>query len=707
MADSQPVRKQDAGESADEELLREIREDYTYYRDFWRDNHNEMKTDLRFISGDPWEPDDRRNREDNNRPVLCPDELSQYQNATINNLRQNKRAIQVNPKGSGATDKDAERRSAIIKGIEYKSNAQGAYTNAFENQINCGMGFFRITTKVVDKKSGDQEPRIKDIENPLSVLLDPNAKEPDFSDMKRCFVMDILRKRDFGKQYPKAKMSSFAADDMSTAPDWFQGENILVAEYWRIDGYDPETGEGGKVTQYVTNGVEILSRTPWIGSWIPIISAMGKKVYVPHGSEMKRYYYSQIRLARGPQMMLAYGASHEAEVVGMLPRVPMMGYVGQFETDKEAWDSLNTIPRAYIQVDPVVDEGGGGVLPLPTRAQFGPDIAGYEAFNERWRRAIQAAMGITPLPTAAQRQNEKSGIALEKIQSQQAIGSFHFTDNFDRAIENCGRQLDELITLVMDTAREVTGRKADDTHDVMHVVPGGTPLPQAEPGQPPITGDDILDPKRGDFDVTISSGMSYQSQREQASDFVDTLIQNLDSLPLSPQSKATLLARAISLKDIGPIGDDLAKIIDPQGDGMPVPPQAQQMIAQLQQQLQLLQQANVQYQTKVSELEFEKKAGMVKGQNDIILKKMQIEADLAVAEIETKSQVLGERIEFVHDLVKQLIGQAHESGMAAQNAQQTQDLTAQQGQQQSDLQSQAQEADNGDQSDSSAQAGQG
>ena len=153
MSDSQPVRKQDAGESADEELLREIREDYTYYRDFWRDNHNEMKVDLRFISGDPWEPDDRRNREDNNRPVLCPDELSQYQNATINNLRQNKRAIQVNPKGSGATDKDAERRSAIIKGIEYKSNAQGAYTNAFENQINCGMGFFRVTTKVVDKKS--------------------------------------------------------------------------------------------------------------------------------------------------------------------------------------------------------------------------------------------------------------------------------------------------------------------------------------------------------------------------------------------------------------------------------------------------------------------------------------------------------------------------------------------------------------------------
>lgn len=687
MSDSQPVRKGDA-ESADDSLLRDIREDYTYFRDFWRDNHEEMKTDLRFISGDPWEPDDRRNREDNNRPVLCPDELSQYQNATINNLRQNKRAIKVNPKGSGATDKDAERRSAIIKGIEYKSNAQSAYTNAFENEINCGMGFFRVTTKIISKE-GEVEPRIKGIENPLSVLLDPNAKEPDFSDMKRCFVMDVLRKRDFEKNYPKAQKRSFAADDIAIAPDWFQGENILIAEYWRIDGYD-ENGEGGKVTQKITNGLEILETNEWPGSWIPIIAAMGKKVYVPRGSEMKRFYYSQIRLARGPQMMLAYIASQEAEEYGMAPRAPVMGYVGQFETDKDAWDNLNRVPRAYIQVDPVVDEGGSGILPPPTRSPFSPNASAYEIGFERWRRSVQSAMGITPLPTAAQRQNEKSGVALDKIQSQQAIGSFHFTDNFDRAIENCGRQLDELITKVMDTARQVTARKADDTHDLMHIVPTGQPMPAAEPGQSALGPDDVLDPQKGDFDVTISTGMSYQSQREEASAFVDLLIQELGELPLQPQQKATLLARAISLKDIGPIGDDLAKIIDPQGDGEPVPPQAQQMIQQLTQEAQLLHAACQKYQQQIQELEFEKKAGIVKNQGEFAVAKLKIEAQIAEAEINTKAQVMSERIEFVHDMVMQLVGQAHESGMAAQQASQQQDLQAQQADAQS--QQSAQEA---------------
>lgn len=708
--DSQPVRRSDAiAPDGQDALLTEIREDYVYFRDFWRDNHEEMKIDLRFIAGDPWEPRDRALREENNRPVLCPDELSQYQNATINNLRQNKRAIKVTPAGSEATDEDAQTRAAIIRDIEYKSNAQGAYTNAFENEINCGMGFFRLTTKVVNRENGNQEPRIKGIENPLSVLLDPNAKEPDFSDMKRCFVMDIMRKRDFIKQYPKAQKVSFAADDMTTAPDWFQGENILVAEYWRIDGYD-EDGQGGKVKQYITNGIEILSETDWLGSWIPIIAAMGQKVYKPVGSEMKRFYYSQIRRARGPQMMLAYGASQEAEVVGQMPRNPIIGFVGQFETDKAAWDSLNTVPRAYIQADPVTDETSGQILPIPQRMNQGPDISGYEAFNERWRRAIQSAMGQVSLPTAAQRQNEKSGVALDKIQNAQAVGSFHFTDNFDRALENGGRQLNELLTLVIDTPRQMSSRNPDETHNLIHIAPKGEGAPTLDGATgKPVEPGDVFDPAKGAFDVTISTGPSYQSQRDAASAFADTLLGELPNLPIPPQAKATLLALTIKLKDVGPIGDEIAKIVDPQGDGEPVPPQAQQLIQQLQQQLQALHTALGQAGVKINDLEFDKKAGITKNAGDMALQRLKIEGEVAVAEIQTKAQSEAERAEFVRDIVKQTMDQAHEAAMAEQGAdqqsqlqeqqgQQQSDLTAQQGQQQSDLQQQQQEAPSGEQS---------
>lgn len=683
--DSQPVRDDESrGSGNNDELLREIREDFTYFRDFWSDNHDEWKTDLRYVSGDPWDADARMEREDNNRPVLSPDELGQYLNATINNLRQNKRAIKVNPTGSGASDADAEKRSAIIKGIEYKSNAQSAYTNAFENAINCGMGFFRVTTKIISKEN-EVTPWIKIIENPLSVLLDPNAKEADFCDQKRCFVMDVMRKRDFAKKYPNAEKRSFEAEDVKAAPDWFQAENILVAEYWRIDDYD-ENGEGGKVTQYVTNGLEILETNEWPGSWIPIIPVTGKKMLVPRGSEIKIMYASMIRLARGPQKMLAYIASQEAEEFGMSPRAPFVGYVGQFETDADAWATANKVPRSFLQIDPMVDGATNQVLPLPSRPQFTPNAQAYEISKESWRRSIQASMGITPLPTAAQRQNEKSGVALDKIQSQQAIGSFHFTDNFDRAIENAGRQINELITKVMDTPRQVGVRNPDDSHSLMPIAPKGQMPPQQQ-GDQPVAADAAFDPTKGDFDVTISTGMSYQSQRAEASDFVDTLLGELPNLPIPPQAKATLLAKAITLKDIGPIGDEMAKIIDPQGDGDPVPPQAQQMIAHLQQQLQETGQAAQQLaqekQGKMWETQGKLQQIAAQSQADMALEDKKLLAQITIAEINTKAQNAADREADRRELEAQFHDQAHDVALQVQGAQQAQQAQEQAAQNQS------------------------
>jgi hypothetical protein len=39
-------------------------------------------------------------------------------------------------------------------------------------------------------------------------------------------------------------------------------------------------------------------------------------------------------------------------------------------------------------------------------------------------------MGITPLPTPAQRANQKSGVAFERIEKSERIGSFHFAAHY-------------------------------------------------------------------------------------------------------------------------------------------------------------------------------------------------------------------------------------------------------------------------------------
>lgn len=710
-----------AKSKTDEDLLKRIRDDFRYCQNYWREVRDEMTIDMRYVSGDPWDPSDRAEREDNDRVCANPDELSQYLKQANNNLRQNKRAIKVSPKGSGATEQYAEIRSDIIRGIEYKSQAQSAYTTAFEQCTECGIGVARITTEYVNPPDHPDwaavEPRIKRVPNQFTWLPDPDAKEADFSDQEKSFLLDSIRQTEFARQYPKAEKTSFSADDIAMAPDWFKGENVVIAEAWyvehskrkklRVDSpegatsvYEDELPEKHgkkvlnertetkrKVVQYITNGVEILERNEWPGSWIPLCGMFGEEIYTNEGGQSKRMFLSLIRRARFPQKMLAFIASQELEEFGMAPRAPFIGYKGQF-TDPN-WPTINKIPQAFMEVEPQVDQSTGQVLPLPARPQFSPNVQAYEVSRESWRRAIQAAIGVTPLPTAAQRQNEKSGVALEKIQTQEAIGSFHFIDNHDRFLSNIGRQLNELITKIMDTPRHVGTMKADGSHSMVALSVDGQMPEGADQNQ-------AFDPTKGEYDVTISTGPSYLSQREEAASFADTLIQNLQELAalLPPGAGAQLLAMAVKLREIGPIGDQIVKIIE--GD-----PNAQAgQIQQLNQKLQLAQQTVTEMQAELQKMQFEKAAKTAelqwKTQIESIgaqIDKFKILVDSytkqAVAEISTKAQSADVRAEIdsdekamahqaAHDLGLQKDQQAHESDMADKNAVIAQSAAAQQ-----------------------------
>jgi hypothetical protein len=285
-----------------------------------------------------------------------------------------------------------------------------------------------------------------------------------------------------------------------------------------------------QVVQYMTNGLEILDEIEHPGDEIAIIPVIGLERYLDEGSGPKRKLFSLCRLARDPQMSLAYLNSQETEEAGLSPKVPYIGYKGQFDTDSDAWENLNREPRAYVQVDALTDPTGQQVLPLPQRQAFTPNFQEYEIAKDSCRRAIQAAMGISPLPTAAQRDSEKSGVAIERIQSTEALGSYHFTAGYERALERAGRIIESWVPTVYDNKREMGLRQLDDSHKVV-TINTAEPYPnkQGEMEHYPV-GD-------GDHDVTVSTGPSYQSQREAVGEFLDTLIQNLPNLPIPPQAR--------------------------------------------------------------------------------------------------------------------------------------------------------------------------
>lgn len=668
-----------------EKLLKEIKDNFQYALVSWRDIREEAKKDMRYVSGDPWDPAERAKREDPNskRPCLTFDELTQYVNQLINQVRQNPLAVKVSPKGNGATDQTAEMRQGIIRGIEYKSKAQAAYINAFESAAQRSYGFFAISTDYISEKSFDQEIKVRRIPNADSVLIDPDCKEADCSDMRWGFILDNIQRDDFEEKYPNAEIKSFTPEMERDLPDWIKPDSIQVAEYWKVKieyrtlllidtkqgptpVYEDELPQGAKpkiiksrqceereVCQYITNGVEILEENEWAGKWIPIIPVLGKELWVDKGSGAKRVLLSLIRMARDPFMMYCWLRSNEAEEGSMTPKTPFIVYEGQLEGHEDEWAKVTKEPLAFLQVKPVPDNSPqGGVLPLPARQPFQPNFAAYEVVCEATRRAIQAAMGISPLPTAAQRQNEKSGIALGKIQQQEQIGSFHFIDNYKRSIEHAGRIYDDLIPKIYDTARDVHIRKPDESQETLKIN-----QPREE------NGENQYDTSVGDHEVTISTGPNYDSQREAVADFAESLSQT----PLFPRI-ADLIIR---LRNLGPLGDEMADRVTPPEfakDGNPAAKlaQAQQTLLQNQQAIQdmqgELQKLRLEKQGKVIEMQ----ARQAMHQLDIALETAKLDNARAIAEIQTKAQERAERESAIREVDTELHNAAHESALSAQ-----------------------------------------
>jgi hypothetical protein len=697
----------------------EVRENFQAGSLFWQDTRKEGRKDMAAVAGDPWEPKERAKREENFRPVLALDELSQYLNQLINGVRQHPRSIKVTPRGSGANDKTAELRGNKIREIEYRSHAQEAYTTLLENAAQRSYGFMRIKTEWESFQSFNKEILIEPMVNPDQVTIDPFSLRADTSDKEWAFVHETRRKSEFIRQYGKdAQVADFGAMDGAEKLWAPTADSVQVAEYWKrktrkrklllvqpdaqqpsgIFGLNPIPApkpitlfedeylkqrvsgtvvkfrdvDYPSICQYVTNGMEILSEVPFPGLYIPIVACYGKVLYLDDGSGMKRQILSMIRLARDPYMLYCYYRTQQAEMAGMVPKVPVMGYKGQFQGLETDWQRAPHEPLAFIEANAKTEATGETILPLPTRLAYsaGEHLQSLELCAEGARRAIQAAIGSSPLPTQAQRRNEKSGKALQIIDDAQQLGSFHFIDHFDDALAFGGKIINGIMAEVYDSMREIGIRTPDGTSEVITINDTTAKVDGYEPH-------DLMFSEHGDHEVTISTGPNFDSERERADDFTESLVKSNVVLQIAgPEVAAAVLAKSIKLMNLGVIGDEIADLIMPakyKKDAKQPDPQA--LMQQIQEADQMLQMA----QAKIQELEQRiatdaaKEAEETKRAQMELAGKKQIEAiklelQPLLEELKAKNALELQKLKGAQQLALQNDQQQHEVALAAVNA---------------------------------------
>jgi len=528
-----------ADKKADEKILRLARDTFKRASEREQDTRLEGLDDLKFARlGEQWPDAIRRQREIDGRPCLTINKMPSFIRQVVNDARQNKPAITVNPADDRADPETAEIINGLIRNIQVTSDADIATDTAIENAVSNGFGYFRID--IAEDEDGVKDIAFERISNPFEVYGDPYSDGADSSDWNSCIIAKMLSRDEFENRYKGSEAVDWDTAGYTGLPaPWVEGDEVMVAEFWhRVDGTEGvvDLSDGTvvtaewwaangqffmlqgitasgvrkrktkKVTQYILTGAEVLEKNDWPGKFIPIVPVYGDEINV----EGKRYFRSLIYPAKDSQRMHNYWRTTATELVALTPKAPFMIEEGSI-VGPAKWATANHVAHAYLEYKK-------GATP-PQRQPFSGVPAGVlqEALNAA--DDMKAIMGIYDASLGA-RSNETSGVAINARKLEGDISTFHFIDNLTRSIRHAGRIIIDLIQKVYAVERVIRVLGEDMKPKNVKIAPGAGQ--NAEQVGVEDDGDDqmaamtrVFDLTAGKYDLIVKAGPNYSTLREE------------------------------------------------------------------------------------------------------------------------------------------------------------------------------------------------
>ena len=576
------------------------------------------------------------------KPCLTVNITAQHCNQVMNNIRQNRPAAKVSAVDDFADVETAKILGGMLMAIRRSSNADTASDIAAEFALMGGEGYWRVVTEYEDYNSFDQCIKIKPIDNPFLVYIDPNAKQPDRSDAEWGFIFEDISKDQAKEEHPDIDPASWVEDSRR---GWVQENTIRRAEYFWCEYKDdtlylfedgttalesefpPEykavmDGETGTIMagDQPVIGIVYKRKTKrkqwkwckllggedkpvderdWPGQYLPIITVVGKELNV-NGEVVRK---GLVRDLKDPARMVNYSFSAAVETLALQNKVPYVSSAESIEGFEDIWSAANLENRAYLPFNAYDEEGRP--LPKPER-QMPTQLATAQVqmlglATEQMRAASgqqNANFGI--------RSEASSGVGIQRLKQQGEIATFHFPDNLARALKYEAQVILDLIPKVYESKRIVRILGLDGKEESAMIDPQMQQAYQENQDRLQTKVDKIFNPGVGKYDVTIDTGPSYSTQRQQAADFIGNAIQRDPSIM---QVAGDLVWK---VQDF-PLSEEfaerfrkipsIAQLIDDENGGE-IPPQVQAQMQQMQQQLQALDKA---YQDVESENEALKK----------------------------------------------------------------------------------------------------
>lgn len=630
---------------AEKDIIAEAQEAFKAASEYESENRSLALEDARFVwLAEQWPAEIRQQRERDKRPCLTINKLPSFVRQVVNDARQNKPQITVSPVDSESDPKTAEIISGMIRHIERNSGADIAYDTAVEWAVSTGLGYITVGVDYAGDSGFEQEIIINRVVSPFSIYGDPDSEAADSADWNCAFQVITTNEDAVERQYDAKSrdVQSWSEAGLGDEIDDKEGALRLV-RYWKVTPekrtlvqlsngaakFADEITEDdvmlwqaagvvptdrtrevrvNRVKYYVLSGNGILDEGSWVGRYIPIVPVYGTEFFI----DGKRHWKSLIRDAIDAQRMLNFWRTASTELVALAPKAPFIGPKGAFRTDVAKWKTANTQNHPFIEYD--------GDIPPQRQGFVGPPAGALqEALNAS--DDIKAITGIYD-PSLGAKSNETSGRAILARQRESDVANYHFIDNLVRAIRHVGRICLDLVPKVYDTPRIVRVLGLDGKAEQVQV---NAPFPEQDAAGAAI--EKLYDLTVGRYDVHVSAGPSYSTQRQEAA---AQMVELIKAMPQAAPLISDLIAKNLDWPGAEDIANRLRVMLPPQIQQAEAAkaqsPEAQAAMMQAQAAMQQVQQMGQQLQQAAAEVEKEQ-AKVDKSKADLQVQAAKLEAD--------------------------------------------------------------------------------
>lgn len=450
-------------------------------------------------------------------------------------LEQAEFAIKVGPGSGEASEDTAETLSGMIRNIESMSKAVNTiYGPASRQIVESGFDAWRVVQDWAEGDSFDQDLFIRKIPNAVDrVWFDCNSFEQDRSDANHAFVLSTISTGEYEEKWPEGGSASVGDGNDSNVYD-HKPENVVVGEivyrktkrvdlvlmsnhsvYKDDDKFqsvaDELKDQGITETRRRTTDSSTFYTRKFDGSdWLEdeketvfdmlsVIPAYGNF----RVSENKVIYRGAIAKLMDPQRAYNYAQSRTIEDAALSPKSKVWMTPEQVTGHEDTLATMNTNNYPIQQYNHT-----DGQIP-PSAVHSSMPNAGLQVVSADMRANITSGSGIFAA-NMGDNVGLQSGVAIDLQQKKGDNSTFKYFKAMEIALAQTAKVLISAIPRAYDVKRVVRILGEDGVSDSVEL---NSQILDEESGK--MVG--LNDLSTGKYDVTCSSGASFQNRQQETS----------------------------------------------------------------------------------------------------------------------------------------------------------------------------------------------